>query len=434
MEKHVWEKVQAVWFIALATLMYYFLSETLNLGVFVTYRHVFAILIVISGVISFLIRPDLARGAVALRGALIYSLPLLVTVAVSLFIWFVDQVDVDIISRGLSGAFIFTNMLSSALAAATMLYIFGEKGIWYNLLALLIANFLMIGTIVAENGLGPYLQELWVLIYTFAGETGEIIVQAEIHELAFCLGAYLIFMVLFPKKKTLYFVFFGLGLFCFLCAFKRIGILAIGASLCLALFLKLIQWLRASSVKFWIGFVSTLLFLVLFAYIFVIKMDVFEMLQEAGVETSGRDVIYNAVDPYYEFSPEFLGHGIGFLTYTLSQNTSIGVSAVHNDFLQYYIDLGFFGYLFWLLAMTVGRVAWFGRKGRVNGAILTFTLLIYLVVASMTDNTINYPLLTCVLAILMMGFGFDNEVREMEEKLFGSVSLRNQKKKKENLL
>ena len=130
MEKHVWEKVQAVWFIALATLMYYFLSETLDLGIFVTYRHVFAILIVFSGVVSFLIRPDLARGAVALRGALLYSLPLLVTLAVSLFIWFMDQVDVDVISRGLSGAFVFTNMLSFALAAATMLYVFGEKGIW----------------------------------------------------------------------------------------------------------------------------------------------------------------------------------------------------------------------------------------------------------------------------------------------------------------
>ena len=52
----------------------------------------------------------------------------------------------------------------------------------------------------------------------------------------------------------------------------------------------------------------------------------------------------------------------------------------------------------------------------------------------MTDNTVNYPLLTCVLAILMMGCGYDNEVREMEEKLFGSVSLRNQKNEKENLL
>lgn len=434
MENRVWEKIQTVWFVSLTVLMYFFLSETLNLGVFVTYRHVFAILIVASGVISFLIRPDLARGAVALRGALVYSLPLLATVAVSLFIWFMDQVDVDIISRGLSGAFIFTNMLSFALAAATLLYVFGEKGIWYNLLALLIANFLMIGTIVAEYGLGPYLQELWTLIRTFAGEAGEIIVQAEIHELAFCLGAYLMYMALFPQKKALYFVFLGLSIFCFVCAFKRIGILAIGVALFLAFFLKLIQRLRASSVKFWIGLVSVVLFLVLFLYIFAIKMGAFELLQEAGVETSGRDVIYHTVDPYYEFSPEFLGHGIGFLTYTLSQNANLGVSAVHNDFLQYYIDLGFFGYLIWLFAMTVGRVAWFGRKGRVNGAILTFTLLVYLVIASMTDNTVNYPLLTCVLAILMMGCGYDNEVRQMEEKIFGSISPRNQKKEKENLL
>lgn len=434
MEKTLWEKVQTVWFVSLATLMYYFLTEILNLGVFVTYRHVFALLIFASGVLSFLIRPNIARGMVALRGAVLYSIPLLATLAVSLFIWFVEQVDVDIISRGVSGAIVYSNMLSFALAAGTMLYIFGEKGIWYNLLALLLANLMMIGTIVAQNGLGPYLSELWTLIRTFAGETGDIIVQAEIHELAFCVGAYLMYMALFPKKKTLYFVFLAVSLFCFICAFKRIGILAIAAALVLAFALKWIQRFHAPSVRFWIGFASVMLFLVLFAYVAAIKMGAFQMLQEAGVETSGRDVIYKAVDPYYEFSPEFLGHGIGFLTYQLSENMAVGVSAVHNDFLQYYIDLGFFGYLIWLISMTVGRVAWFGRKGRVSSAILTFSLLIYLVIASMTDNTVNYPLLTGVLAILMMGNGFDDEVREAEEKLLGSISPPNQKQEKESLL
>ena len=51
----------------------------------------------------------------------------------------------------------------------------------------------MIITVIAENGLGSFFSEFVTLIITFAGETGDVIVQAEIHELAFCLGAYLIY-------------------------------------------------------------------------------------------------------------------------------------------------------------------------------------------------------------------------------------------------
>lgn len=37
----------------------------------------------------------------------------------------------------------------------------------------------------------------------------------------------------------------------------------------------------------------------------------------------------------------------------------------------------------------------------------------------------NYPLLTGVLAILMMGNNFENNVRDTEEKIFGYISLEN---------
>ena len=137
-----------------------------------------------------------------IKATVVFCLPLFVTVLASLLIWFVGQVDTSVISRGLSSTFIYTNMLSFTLAAVAFLYVFGEKGIWYNLIAILIANVLMLLTIIVQNGIGPFFSELITLIVTFAGETGDIIVQAEIHELAFCLGAYLIYMLLKPQKTT----------------------------------------------------------------------------------------------------------------------------------------------------------------------------------------------------------------------------------------
>ena len=433
MENKILDKVQGFYFLMIGVLMYYFITEVINLGIFITFRHAFALVLAFSAFLSFLIKPNIARGITAAKSAIVYSLPLLVTIVVSLFIWFVGQASTEIISRGLSGAFVYTNMISFALAAAAFLYVFGEKGIWYNLIAVLTANILMLFTIIMQNGLGPFLSEFITLITTFAAETGDIIVQAEIHELAFCLGAYLIYMLIKPKKNIVFYILLALVCFCFLAAFKRIGIIAIAAALFFAYILKFIAKFKKDTASAITTFLTVMLVVILIVYVFLIKMDVFSLLEKAGVETSGRVDIYNAVDKYYEFSPDFLGNGIGFLTYQLS-NSSVGVSAVHNDFLQYFIDLGFWGYILWLLSMTLARVKYFGRHGQVENAIISFALTVYLLIISSTDNTMNYPLLTTVLAVLMIGNGFDDKVREREQKMFGYISKPNQKREGESIL
>lgn len=408
-----------------AVMMYYFLNEVLQVGLFVTYRHVFALLLAFSAIALFLYKPNIARGATAFKEACVYSLPLAVTTVVSLFIWFVQTVDIDVMSRGLSSSFIFMNMLSFALAAGAMLYVFGEKGIWYNLAAILIANILMILTVIAQNGLGNYLSEFITLITTFAGVTGDIIVQAEIHELAFCLGAYLIYLLFKPKKNIAYWIFLALTLFCFLSAFKRIAIIAIGVAVVFGYLLKFVAKYHQKTAMFLIVFFTVLVVALLVGYIALIKGGAFEFLEKAGIETSGRVEIYGAVDEFYEFHPSFLGNGIGFLTYQLNTFMSVDVASVHNDFLQHFIDLGFWGYIIWLVSITLVRVWYFGRRGRVENAIVAFILTLYLIIVSTTDNTMNYPLLTGVLAMLMIGTGFDEKVRTTEVKIFGYVSEEN---------
>lgn len=434
MENKTLEYAKRIYFVAVAVLMYYFLTEVIDLGLYITYRHAFALVLAASGVLCFLYKPNIARGVTAAKSALVYSAPLLVTFTVSMFIWFVKQVNVSVISRGLSAVFIYTNMLSFALAAAAFLYIFGEKGIWYNLIAILTANILMIITIMAKYGIGNYFSELITLIKTFAAETGDIIVRAEIHELAFCLGAYLIYMILKPKKNIAFVILLALTLFCFISAFKRIGMIAIVIALFFGVMLKFISKYSKKAAMNLAMLFTVLIILLLIGYIALIKMNAFELLEQIGIDTSGRANIYNAVSKYYDFSPGFLGNGIGFLTYQLSSNIHIGVASVHNDFLQYFIDLGFWGYIMWLVSMTLLRVKYFGANGKVESAIVTFALLVYLIVVSLTDNTMNYPLLTAVLAILMSGCGFDKQVRTAETKMFGYVSESNKYKGGNSLL
>ena len=434
MENKLYEKVLKGYFIAVAILMYYFITQTINLGLFITFRHAFALLLFASALVCFLVKPNIARGTAAIKAVLVYSSPLIITIVVSLFIWFVGQVDMAVISRGLSSSFVYNNMISFTLGAVAFLYVFGEKGIWYNLVAILISNILMICTIILQNGIGVFFAQFVKLIVTFAGETGDVIVQAEIHELAFCLGAYLIYMLYKPKKNIMFFVLLALTLFCFIAAFKRIGFIAIVVVLVFAWLLKFIAKFKKDTAMRITVTLSVIVVLVLIGYVGIIKLDVFAMLEKAGIDTSGRVVIYNAVDKFYEFSPEFLGNGIGFLTYQLSTNMTVGVNAVHNDFLQYFIDLGFWGYIIWLVSMITLRVCYFGKNGNIENAILTFSLTLYLVIVSSTDNTMNYPLLTTVLAILMIGNGFDEKVRNTEMKIFGHISNVNKTAKGDSIL
>ena len=346
MENKILEQAKVFYFMVVAVMMYYFLNQYIDVGLYITYRHAFALLLAFSAIGLFLYKPNIARGVTAFKEACIYSIPLAVTTVVSLFIWFTEKADVSVISRGLSSSFVYANMLSFALAAGAMLYVFGKKGIWYNLIAILIANILMIVTVIAQHGLGNYFSEFVTLVTTLAEETGEIIVQAEIHELAFCLGAYLIYMLYKPKKSIVYFILLGLTLFCFLSAFKRIAIIAIAVALFFGYVLKFIARYNAKTADTLVTIFTLLVALILIGYVAIIKMGVFELLEKAGINTSGRVEIYDAVDKFYEFNPAFLGNGIGFLTYQLNTNMHIDVASVHNDFLQHFIDLGFFGYSF----------------------------------------------------------------------------------------
>ena len=433
MENKLLSKAKEIYFLTVAVMMYYFLNEYINIGLHVTFRHAFALVLFGSAVLVFLYKPDIARGVVAFRDACVYSIPLLVTTVVSLFIWFMGTADIGVISRGLSSSFIYSNMLSFALGAGALLYVFGKRGIWYNLLAILIANLLIILTVIAQNGLGRYFTELVTLIVTFAGVTGDVIIQAEIHELAFCLGAYLIYMLYKPRKSIVYFILLFLSLFCFLSAFKRIAMIAIVIALVFGYFLKFIAKFVPKVASSLVSVFTFAMIVLLIGYIALIKMDAFALLEQVGINTSGRVEIYNAVDEFYEFSPEFLGNGIGFLTYQLNTFMNVDVASVHNDFLQHFIDLGFWGYILWLVSMTLVRVWYFGRKGNIDNTIITFMLTVYLIVVSSTDNTMNYPLLTGVLAMLMMGNSFDEHTKNTEIKLFGFVSKR-KKEERSSLL
>ena len=420
-EKKAEQKIAAVYFVSLAAIMYTLLDGYIDLGVYVTYRHALAWLLVFSAFCCFLVRPNVARMAAAFKACLAFSAPTFVFLVCSLFIWAYNQEEPAIIARGLSSNFFFINHFASVFAAGAFLYMFGEKGIWYNLAALLIPYVFFLGQIMVKNGIEAYMSDLVVLVRTFAGETGDVIQQAEIHELAFCAGAYLIYMMLNYKRFPAYFLFFVILAFCFVSAFKRIAIMAMVLVVPLCLILKV--WIRFGNRKT----VSKILTLILSAvcvllliYVGLVHAGAFEWMEKIGIDTMSRADAYKWANRYYDFSPSFLGRGIGFLTYQLQNDGNyLGLNTIHNDLLQYFVDIGFWGYILWLLSMTIYRAWYFGRGGKTELAVNAAAITLWTLVVSATDNTLRYPLFITVMALLTMGGGFDQRAKEEGRKIFG---------------
>lgn len=435
MEKKLPQRLAEIYFMGFGILMYYFLEAGFYIPSYVSYRYLFALIIALSGFVCFLVKPRIARGILVWKYALVLSIPFLVSIFFTLITWVAHQTDIAQIKRSLSVYLSYSFPVVVAFAAGTFLYMFGEKGVWYNLVCLLIANLILLGQVIVQNGIGIFLQELAALLVSFANNTGSVIIQAEFHELAFCTGAYVLFMMLCFRKKAWFWLLLSLVLFCFLCALKRIAFAAI--LICLAVSCVLFFLHRHKHEKQALRLAMLLMFalvLILLGYVYLVCNGAFDLLEEYGIATLGRTEIYRLMDRFYSFNPGFTGQGLGFVQLLFNSQYSLdlldrpfrdfvgtGITSLHNEFLLYFIELGFSGYIVWLLSMTVLRVWYFGRNGYTRRGIVAACMVMYLLLVSTTDNTLHYPLLELVCDILIMGVGFDAAVQEEELRIFGAA-------------
>ena len=425
------ENILAIYFIALGVMMHYFVEDMTYIGgIGISFRRIFALVIVFSTAIIFLVKPNISRGIVSLKSALVMSAPIVVMLTASLLIWAVNLTETDMMMRGVSLYFIFINNTTAAFAGICFLYLFGKKGMWYYMASILIANLALIGQIMLEGGVVTYMIEYVIKVLSFAGDSRDVVGKAEIHELSFCTGISFLYMLfVFDRKKLLHWILLILSFFCFTSAIKRIAVLGIGVAIVLWWIFSLIKKRTShKTVMKLIAILNILMIIFLILYVGIIKSGLFEVLENAGLETSGRAKIYNSVDGYYEFSPSYFGKGMGWLPYQLSEVVDIGVKSVHNDFLQFYIDLGFWGYIIWLLSFITLRTSFFGRDGDTSSGILMFLVIVFMVVVSLTDNTMNYPLFNGAVAIFVTGYSFEEKVRADEMKRFSYISEENRER------
>ena len=102
-------------------------------GYHILYFYILGIGIVLLACISFLIKPNIGNGILALKYSGILSVLYFVSIFFSLIVWLLDMSEPAVIVRGV---FVAVYQIIAVLTAAATLYLFGEKGVFMDLTAM----------------------------------------------------------------------------------------------------------------------------------------------------------------------------------------------------------------------------------------------------------------------------------------------------------
>lgn len=355
--------------------MYYLYTGGISFaGVYFLYCYIAAAALVFFAFLTFLIFPEPERMVKVLKYAGILITPYIITMIYSLLIWVLNLTRIRVMVRGF---FWPSYEILAIFAAASAVYLFGRKGVYYQLISLLAAYVLFFIGLAGKYGAATFFNDYINVLMTGGDVTGCF---GDIEKIAYAhgMGLFLIYLVLTLKENRRYNLIFMLpALVCFLSGFKRSAMA--GAALTLIIYVIGCR-LNDVNLKAFYTLVGTIMVVGAFLYIAALNSAMFDVVVEAlNINTMGRQEVYHYMKEYYDFNITFMGKGLGFVSYNIAQGI-IDVGGdwrgdIHNDFLRQYIELGMIGYIIW---------AWMFFKFRVKH------------LAQMVDGKLGLFVLSCM--------------------------------------
>lgn len=350
--------------------------------------------VIVLSVLYFLVTVIKKRFRIALDLAWLWSIPYIGIAMISLMIWIFNQTDLNYILRGLVTV---GSAELTALAVACAIWTFGKKVVDYTFYGALIAVAMVALQAILDYGAAEFGQQYLTLLISFTGKTGPAMRYMELHDLAQGLGIFLMYYTWTLKKDSRSILLFAAALLCFSFSLKRIVVISIIIGLLIGLCFH-----KLSFKKRWILLIAfeVALFLGAYAYLLLIKQGYYvTVMNSLGINTMSRDAIYTYYADFFELSPDYFGRGLRFIfthsnettdVIEASKNVVIAVQNAHNEYITYFIELGFFGFIFWLWSNSWIKLN--GIRRRYGWEAMTFTMMVvvYCFITYLTDNTYFY--------------------------------------------
>ena len=346
----------------------------------------------------------------------LFGMPFVMMAALSMLFWALDFQQMNYMTRGCSTILYHVVSLSAMCGAV---YLFGRKSIDYTLYAMCGANCCIILESIKNYGVGEFVTGLIAFIKSGGIDTNAAMKALEVHDLTFAFGLMLLFALCCERGKRRLIYAALSGLFFFL-GLKRIALIGLIGVFFMGEF---IRRMKPNVQRVLIIAISVGAIVICFGYVYLIQSGLFnEIVHALDIDTMGRDKLYAAFQEVYEFSPTFRGFGIGYVTRYISIMTEakIGVfgthnfGGMHNDIVTMYIELGFWGFAFWIWYSWNGRIVWCQKEFGMQTALLLLYETIYGFVTYATDNTVFYCYINTVFMLLPMAFALGEQEKDEE--------------------
>lgn len=390
---------ESISFLLLVEIFYFYNTYVAIGGFEVGYQYVGCILLLGLGAIAFLVKPDVSYLGDALGAAGILAAPYFMTLLYSMVIWIFDFTP---IRQMISGFFAPSYMILCIACVVSAAYVLREKMAEYSFWALTAAFGLLLLPALSQFGVAEFFARLMQYVRS-SGSTG-LGVSLEDTSLAYIYVFFWLYFMFHWKEEPLwkFALKSAIILFALLDTFKRSGFLALAVGFAIAFLYTLIG---AKYRKYFLNFVVFGFVLCAFLYIPFVRYGLFNRIADAlHIDTSYRTTIYAYYARYYEFSPTYLGRGFGWVHRLISdvgRDSDVSSINVHCDYVRQYIELGFWGYLLWMLMVfpwVVKRMSQ-GKNKNDDASILAVSVAI--AVLRLTENVSSIYSATLGLGIIV---------------------------------
>lgn len=345
------------------------------------------------------------------RFGILFSSFIIGIIFCSIMIWILDLQSFAYIFKGVSK--ISYQLLNIAIVLAAV-YMFEENAAKYTFIGIAAANFVIILLGAATTGIAGAVRDMIANITSFGDNdvinNSTFIRAIEIHDITFVMGVFFMYFLFFCPREKHRFVYAGVALFLFFAGLKRIAFLSLFLGLAFAIFLKLFS---AKNQRRLLMFSALFIVAACWFYIFIIQKGIFtQFLLDHDIELNGREKIYDYISNFYEVKPSYRGKGYEFCVQLLksmkgTKEQVVAITAVHNDILKMYVEMGFWGFFVWTMAYYVFQTNWYVTRCGEKVAVCFMAINVYMLITYMTDNTMFYYWSSMVIRIIPLSFFFD---------------------------
>lgn len=273
-------------------------------------------------------------------------------------------------------------ILCAALPIASV-YLYGRKTIDLIFFSCFVSFLFVVPYTCIVMGLGSLLAPIRAIFDSTA------VNPFETHQFTFTAGFLFVYYLMIDKEYGHGWKAVGAFIMCFI-GFKRIVLLAVIA----VIFVKTAHGMvskRAETRFYSIGLM--LLAVISFTYVALIYNGfIANWMSSHSVNVMGRNYYWQVAVANSSFAPSYLGGGVNSLTHLFNSAdySYLRVGGVHNDILKYYYEIGFFGFICWLLYFLAYLPSWILKVCGTKTFEAYSLVTIFMFILFFTDNVDIY--------------------------------------------